>query len=34
MDLNGLLEYNPVLLALVATLFTWFVTAAGASMVF
>lgn len=28
------LAYNPVLLALVATLFTWFVTAAGASMVF
>lgn len=29
-----LLDYNPVLLALGATLFTWFVTAAGSSMVF
>ena len=28
------LNYNPVSLALIATLFTWFVTAAGASMVF
>lgn len=34
MKLDWLLNYNPVLLALVATLFTWFVTAAGASMVF
>jgi len=34
MDLEKLLSYNPVLLALVATLFTWFVTAMGASMVF
>lgn len=32
--MEELLNYNPVLLALVATLFTWFVTAAGASMVF
>jgi zinc transporter, ZIP family len=34
MDLTWLLEYNPVLLALLATLFTWFVTALGAAMVF
>lgn len=34
MKLDWLLEYNPVLLALYATLFTWFVTAAGSSMVF
>lgn len=34
MNLNSLLEYNPVLLALVATLFTWLVTAFGSSMVF
>jgi len=34
MDLQWVLEINPVLLALFATLFTWFVTAAGASMVF
>jgi ZIP family zinc transporter len=34
MDLNNLLEINPVILALVATLFTWFVTALGSSMVF
>lgn len=32
--MQELLNYNPVLLALVATLFTWFVTAAGSSMVF
>ena len=32
--MNQLLNYNPVLLALLATLFTWFVTAAGSSMVF
>ncbi|MCB2196417.1 MAG: ZIP family metal transporter [Bacteroidetes bacterium] len=32
--MNQLLNYNPVLLALIATLFTWFVTAAGSSMVF
>ncbi|MCE7056274.1 hypothetical protein LZF95_16445 [Algoriphagus sp. AGSA1] len=32
--MEELLNYNPVLLALVATLFTWFVTAAGSSMVF
>jgi len=34
MKLDWLLEYNPVLLALGATLFTWGVTALGASMVF
>ncbi len=34
MDLTWLLEYNPVLLALMATLFTWFITALGAAMVF
>lgn len=34
MKIDGLLNYDPVLLALGATLFTWFVTAAGASMVF
>ena len=34
MKLDFLLEYDPVLLALCATLFTWVVTALGASMVF
>lgn len=34
MELNDLLEYNPILLALFATLFTWGVTALGASLVF
>jgi ZIP family zinc transporter len=34
MELDFLLEYNPVLLALFATLFTWGVTALGSSMVF
>ncbi len=34
MDLEFLQEYDPVLLALVATLFTWFVTALGSAMVF
>ncbi|PKP52791.1 MAG: ZIP family metal transporter [Bacteroidetes bacterium HGW-Bacteroidetes-1] len=34
MKLDFLLEYNPVLLALIATLFTWGVTALGSSMVF
>lgn len=34
MKLDFLLEYNPVLLALFATLFTWGLTALGASMVF
>jgi ZIP family zinc transporter len=34
MNFNWLLEYNPVLLALGATLFTWLVTALGSSMVF
>lgn len=32
--MEKLLEYNPILLALGATLFTWLLTAAGASMVF
>lgn len=34
MDLHYLLEFDPVLLALFATLFTWAVTAAGAALVF
>jgi len=34
MKFEWLLEYNPVLLALFATLFTWLVTALGSSMVF
>ncbi|MFH1050504.1 MAG: ZIP family metal transporter [bacterium] len=34
MKIDWLIEYNPVLLALYATLFTWGVTAMGASMVF
>lgn len=34
MELEFLLEYNPVLLALFATLFTWGVTALGSAMVF
>jgi len=34
MKLDWLMEYNPVLLALAATLFTWFVTALGSAMVF
>jgi len=34
MRFDWLMEYNPVLLALCATLFTWFVTALGSSMVF
>ncbi|MDI3527524.1 MAG: zinc transporter, family [Tenuifilum sp.] len=34
MKIDILLDYNPVLLALAATLFTWFVTALGAAMVF
>jgi len=32
--MEGLLKYDPVLLALFATLFTWGLTAAGASLVF
>lgn len=32
--MEGLLKYNPVLLALFVTLFTWGVTALGAAMVF
>lgn len=34
MDLQHLLDYDPVLLAFAATMFTWFVTALGSSMVF
>jgi len=34
MKIDWLLEYNPVVLALAATMFTWFLTALGASMVF
>lgn len=34
MKIEWLLEYDPVLLALIATLFTWGVTALGASVVF
>ena len=34
MNLETLLDYNPVLLALAASLFTWGVTALGAAMVF
>lgn len=34
MDLNWLLQYNPIMLALFAALFTWALTALGASMVF
>lgn len=34
LNLEFLLEYNPVWLALFATLFTWFITALGSSMVF
>ena len=34
MNIEFLLEYNPILLALFATLFTWGVTALGSSMVF
>ncbi len=34
MNIESLLEYNPVYLALGATLFTWFLTALGSSMVF
>jgi len=34
MNLDKLMEYDPILLAFLATLFTWFVTALGSSMVF
>jgi len=34
MKIDWLLDYNPVLLALAATLFTWIVTALASSMVF
>ena len=32
--IEWLIDLNPVLLALIATLFTWFLTALGAMMVF
>lgn len=34
MNLDKLIEYDPILLAFLATMFTWFVTALGSSMVF
>jgi len=34
MEIEWLLDYNPVLLALFATLFTWALTALGSSLVF
>jgi zinc transporter, ZIP family len=34
MNLDKLLEYDPILLAFLATMFTWLLTALGASMVF
>jgi ZIP family zinc transporter len=34
MEVEWLLDYNPVLLAPGATIFTWFITALGSSMVF
>ena len=34
MNLEWLLEYNPILLALFAGIFTWSLTALGAAMVF
>ncbi len=34
MNIDSLLNYNPILLALIATLFTWAVTALGSAMVF
>jgi len=34
MEIDWLLKYNPILLALFATLFTWGITALGSSMVF
>jgi len=34
MSIDWLLDYDPILLALIATLFTWAMTASGASMVF
>jgi len=34
MKFDWMMDFNPVLLALFATLFTWFVTALGSSMVF
>ena len=34
MNLEWLLEYNPILLALLGGLFTWSITALGAAMVF
>ena len=32
--INGFIHLSPVIQALLATLFTWFVTALGAAMVF
>lgn len=32
--MNSIASYHPILLALIATLFTWFMTALGASTVF
>ncbi len=34
MNFDWLIKYDPVLMALLATLFTWFMTALGAAMVF
>jgi len=34
MNISWLLDYNPIFLAFMATLFTWAVTALGASLVF
>lgn len=34
MNLDALIEYNPILLTFIATLFTWGLTALGSSMVF
>jgi len=34
MNLDKLIEYDPILLAFVATMFTWLITALGSSMVF
>jgi ZIP family zinc transporter len=34
MNLDRLIEYDPILLAFVATMFTWLITALGSSMVF
>jgi ZIP family zinc transporter len=34
MNLDRLIEYDPILLAFIATMFTWLITALGSSMVF